>query len=242
MHKNKLLYLVAVWALSTPLQACIEASALQKLAENEMGYMLQRIPPAFADAVADGQIQGRMQIASAETCQLHWQLMLPATDIEEAQAILDAQPAKQIMLAAQGYAIPAQTALDALFLLDEKRMQPQPREGLQTAPLGKLRASVELMYAMLTQARADATVSQPVWTMLETQAMNAECTAQFTAKEAIQQACACRTQAISAQFSARQVRYNQYLSSNPYAFASGNGDGFKQLDKRLQQSCGLVVR
>ncbi len=242
MRKKKLLFAVAMWILSAPVLACIEASALQKLAESEMGYMLQRIPPAFADAVADGQIQGSMQIQSAEACQLHWQLTLPAADIEEAQAILQAQPAKQIMLAAQGYAIPAQTSLDVLFLLDEKRMQPQPKEALQTAPLGKLRASVELMYALLTQARADDAGSHPAWTVPETQALNAHCAEQFVAKEDIQQACACRTQEISARFTARQVRYNQYLSSNPYAFASGNGDGFKQLDKRLQQSCGLTLR
>ena len=242
MRKNKLLLAVAMWILSVPLHACVEAPALQKLAESEMGYMLQRIPPAFADAVADGQIHGSMQIHSAEACQLHWQLTLPAADIEEAQTILQAQPAKQIMLAAQGYAIPTQTSLDVLFLLDEKRMQPQPKEALQTAPLGKLRASVELMYAMLTQVRADAAGSHPAWTVPETQALNAHCAEQFVAKEDIQQACACRTQEISARFTARQVRYNQYLSSNPYAFASGNGDGFKQLDKRLQQSCGLGPR
>ncbi|MDP8566308.1 hypothetical protein [Methylophilus aquaticus] len=242
MRKNKLLFAVAMWILSAPLHACIEASALQRLAESEMGYMSQRIPPAFADAVADRQIQGNMQIASADACQLHWQLTLPAADIEEAQAILQAQPAKQIMLAAQGYEIPAQTSLDALFLLDEKRMQPQPKEGLQTAPLGKLRASVELMYALLTQARADAAARHPVWTEPETQILNAQCAMQFVAKEDIQQACACRTQEISARFTARQVRYNQYISSNPYAFASGNGGDFKQLDKRLQERCGLAVR
>lgn len=242
MRKKKLLFVVAMWILSAPLHACIEASALQKLAEGEMSYMLQRIPPAFADAVADGEIKGSMQIQSAETCQLHWQLTLPAADIEEAQAILQAQPAKQIMLAAQGYEIPAQTSLGALFLLDEKRMQPQPKEVLQTASLGKLRASVELMYAMLTQARADVTGSHPVWTASEIQTLNAHCAEQFVAKKDIQQACACRTQEITARFSARQVRYNQYLLSNPYAFASGNGDGFKQLEKRMQQSCGLGAR
>lgn len=228
--------------LSCPAQACVDTVALEKLASSELNYMLNRIPPAFADAVADGQVQGRMQLEAADTCQVAWQLTLPAADMQEAQAILQAQPAKQIMLAAQGYEIPTQSPVIAVFAVDEKRMQPQAKEILQTAPLGKVRASVELMYAMLTQARADGPNPQVAWTATDMEQLNAQCVTQFASQQEIAQSCSCRTQEIAGRFSARQVRYNQYLASNPYAFATGNGEAFKQLDKQSQQHCGLTLR
>lgn len=225
--------------VSSSIMACLDNAALNTLAEREMRFMTQRIPPAFADAVADGLVHGQMTLAQSEPCEARWQLNLPANDIAEAEALLQAQPAKQIMLVAQGYQIPQQTMLEAVLKVDAKTIQPSAKEGLQTAPLGKLRASVELMYAMLTQARADLQgVTLTPWREVELEALNQRCQQQFSAAN-LAQACACRSQHLSQQYSARQVSYNQYLASNPYAFASGNGAHFKQLDKKVQLSCGL---
>ncbi len=243
---NRLNHLNLRWLLALCLMsalptahACLDAGALKTLAEREISYMTQRIPPAFADAVSDQLIIGHMQLVQAEPCQAKWVLNLPASDIAEAQALLDAQPAKQIMLAAQGYAIPAQTQLEAVLNVDAQHIQPKAKEELQTAELGKLRASVELMYAMLTQARADQqTQAVAAWSAAEVTRLNTACAQQFSADN-VTQACECRTQGISKQYTLRQVTYNQYLSSNPYAFATGNGGQFKQLEKQLLSICGL---
>lgn len=234
--------LLACLTSLTPAQACLDAAALTTLAEREISYMVNRIPPAFADAVSDQLVSGQMRLEQAEPCQARWLLTIPMSDIAEAQAILAAQPAKQIMLAAQGYEIPSQSQLEAVLNVDAQAIKPKAKEELQTAALGKLRASVELMYAMLTQARADSpTQAVPAWSAKEVDTLNNQCAQQFNADN-LTQACDCRTQAIAKQYRLRQVTYNQYLSSNPYAFATGNGESFKQLDKKLQASCALKPR
>lgn len=219
------------------LGACTDSQTLQKASQLEMQYMLQRIPPAFADAFTDGQIHGSMIVADETRCLIRWRLMLPERDLAEAQAILQAQPAKRIMLAAQGYDIPAAVFNEAEFTLNPAKLEPQTQDTLQTAPLGKLRASVELMYAMITQSRADNTGDGKPWLADDVQKLNQDCAKQFIMRDT--QSCDCRTQGLSAQYSARQVRYNLYLLTNPYAFAAGHGEKFKQLNKKLQESCGL---
>lgn len=160
--------------------ACLPPSALTALADQEMQYLLQRVPPAFADAVADQIVQGRMTLHDASTCQIGWQMQLPAADVAEAQALLQVDVAKRIMLAAQGYEIPAQTTLTAEFKLAPGSMQIMHNDTLQTAELGKLRASVELMYALLTQARANGLADKPVsWSAAELQTVQAQCGQQF---------------------------------------------------------------
>lgn len=222
----------------SPLWACLDQASLQVLADKEMQYLLQRIPPAFGDAVSDRLIQGHMTLKAADTCQVHWQLTLPAADIAEAQALLQADPAKQIMLVAQGYQIPEQANVEAAFAVDTAILQPVHQEVLQTAPLGKLRASVELMYAMLTQARTTGSGTPLPWTQAELQSAQSSCQQQFHADKS-ELACGCYSQGIAEKYSARQVKYNRYLMTNPYAFATGNGGEFKQLDKALQARCGL---
>lgn len=219
--------------------ACLDAQALNGLADKEMQYMLQRIPPAFADAVSDQLIHGQMTAVSADACEAHWQLRLPAADIAEAQALLQADPAKQIMLAAQGYQIPEQAVLEADFAVDAGSLQVKHQDTLQTSALGKLRASVELMYAMLTQARANGQSHAQPWTGADKQALAADCQQSPSVKSPA--ACDCYVDGLAEKYSARQVRYNRYLSTNPYAFATGNGAEFKQLDKKLQAECGLAA-
>lgn len=224
-----------------PASACLDQSSLNALADKEMQYLLQRIPPAFADAVSDQLIHGQMTLKAADACQVHWQLTLPAADIAEAQALLQAEPAKQIMLAAQGYQIPEQGSVEADFAVDPATLQPRHQEILQTAPLGKLRASVELMYALLTQARTSGgQAAQTPWTQAELQSAQVSCQQQFRADDS-EKACACYSHGLAEKYSARQVKYNRYLMTNPYAFATGNGGDFKQLDKSLQATCGLAI-
>lgn len=227
-----------LWLVASPLWACLDQQSLQRLADKEMQYLIQRIPPAFGDAVSDQLIQQHMDVKDAGTCQIRWQLTLPAADISEAQALLQADPAKQIMLAAQGYQIPEQTHVEADFVVDAATLQPLHQEVLQTAPLGKLRASVELMYAMLTQARTSGSAKPLPWTQAELQSAQNSCQQQFRADKS-EAACTCYNHGLAEKYSARQVKYNRYLLTNPYAFATGNGGDFKQLDKSLQASCGL---
>lgn len=232
------LSLFGLASTAVPVWACLETSALNTLSQQEMQYMLQRIPPAFADAVADQQVHGQLTLNNANDCTVRWQVTLPATDLAEAQAVLQADPAKQIMLNAQGYHIPETTTPQAVFSVDAAGLKPRHQDTLQTAELGKMRASIELMYAMLTQSRANQQTAAQPWSAQDQQALLSYCQQRYP-EEGSSTACACYAQGLSAQYSPRQVRYNQYLASNPYAFASGNGGAYKQLEKSLQKSCGL---
>jgi len=234
------LSLLSMALVSAPVWACPTTQDLSTLSQHEMQYMLQRIPPAFADAVADQQVKGMMSLEQADDCRVRWQVSLPAADLAEAQAVLQADPAKQIMLSAQGYQIPESTTVEARFSVDPTSLKPLHQETLQTAELGKMRASIELMYAMLTQARANQQTAGQLWAEKDLQTVQDSCQQRYQSAE-VKTACGCYVQGLAAQYTVRQVMYNQYLASNPYAFASGNGGAYKQLEKSLQKSCGLTA-
>lgn len=238
MHARIILLGLALLVQSA--QACLDSQALQQLNQQELAYLNARIPPAFADALEDGQIEGSMRVQNTQACTIVWQLQLPASDIAAAQQLLAAQPARQIMLRAQGYALPEQSPLTASFALDPSTGQISKSDTLQTAELGKLRASVELMYAMLTQQRAnDVVEGRATWTSAQRSHANADCRQRHAG--ASEAACVCVSDKLAAAIPYRQWRYYSYILSNPYAFASGDGAAIRQLDKQSQQACQLHV-
>lgn len=215
--------------------ACVDAQTLQQLNQQELLFLSGRIPPAFADAVEDGLIQSSMQLQDAQACRVVWQILLPQADIDAARQVLDAQPARQIMLNAQGYQLPDSPHQQAVFTLDAAHSTALKSETLQTAPLGKLRASVELMYSMLTQQRADAPLSAVFvpWQPTQMQAALNQCASAGQTESA----CRCQIEHLSAQLAYRQWRYYQYLLSNPYAFASGQGQTIQSLERESRRMC-----
>lgn len=218
--------------------ACLTTSAVDAVLKQEIATLKQRIPPAFADTLEDGLIQASLTLQDTDTCTLNLTMQLPQADIDEAQTLLAAQPAKQIMLAAQGYRLPEQTRLQVSYRYDVANKQPFANEILQTGALGQLRANVELMYAMLTQARANpANTSSglPLWQAAQRQQAQGICSTMNPQLSAA--ACACWVNGMAEKVTYRQLTYYQYLNSNPYAFASGQGASLKTVDKALQQQC-----
>ncbi len=240
-----LLWLSLMLASLSALQAsaCLTPAALNMVLKQELATLRQRIPPAFGDAVDDGLIQSELALQDANTCALTLTMVLPQADIDEAQGLLAAQPAKQIMLTAQGYRLPEQPRLQVTYRYDVVSQQPLASEVLQTGALGQLRANVELMYAMLTQARVNPTTantsseakSQQAWTPEQIAQAQRVCSTMHP--ELSGSACACWVNGMTEKVSYRQLTYYQYLNSNPYAFASGNGVSLKSSDKALAQQC-----
>lgn len=233
------MYKWLVWAIcltATQAVACVDTHTLQTLNTQEIQSLLQRIPPAFADAVDDGMVTSQLTLEDPENCMLRWQLTLPQADIDAARQLLAAQPAKQIMLAAQGYQLPQTVQQQARFQFDTSTGKPTAADVLQTGALGKLRASVELMYAMLTQARANQPITPPVapWTTNQQTLANQQC--QANTHETVDR-CTCKLAAIAHTVPYRQWRYYQYLNSNPYAFASGQRDTIRTQEQAAKQRC-----
>ena len=222
--------------------ACLDSNALQKLSNNEIEYMLGRIPPAFSAAVADKKIDFKMDVAEASACQVNFKVTLPETDVREANLILEADPAKKIILFSQGYVLPDTTTLNATFTVDPVSLQASHADTLQSGELGKLRASIEMMYAMLTQQRANIDEkmqnSQP-WSAEFRQQQLAKCTKQFASIQQAATGCECQINKTSEIASERQMRYVEYVDSNPYAQATGASKNFAAVKNQIQSGCGL---
>lgn len=224
--------------------ACLNEAQLATLQQNETQFLLGRIPPAFAHALQDQQVKLAMAEAtdSPDGCAAKLTITVPADDLAAANRLLEADIAKKIMLSAQGYALPESTQLEAMFKVDPVTLAVPAKEGLQVAALGKVRASVEMMYAMLTQAQANIDMNTP-----NTLAWSAEflaqelkaCEATFASTANVQSACACRAEGIAKQVSERQMAYITYVKSNPYALATGSNNTYDVLEKNISLGCGL---
>lgn len=222
--------------------ACLDANTLQKLSNNEIEYMLGKIPPAFSDAVADKKIEFIMHVAEEATCKVNFEVTLPEGDVKEANLLLAADPAKKILLFSQGYVLPETTTLNAAFTIDPVSLQASHADTLQSGELGKLRASIEMMYAMLTQQRANVDEKMQntqLWSNEFRQQQLAKCTKQFASAQQLAEGCECQINKTSAIASERQMRYVEYVNSNPYAQATGASKNFAAVKSQIQQSCSL---
>lgn len=223
---------------------CLDSKTLQKLNDNEISYMLGRIPPAFSDAVADKKITFKMDVTDPAACKVNFAVTLPESDVQEANLLLAADPAKKIILFSQGYALPETTALNAVFTVEPVSLQVLHADTLQSGELGKLRASIEMMYAMLTQKRADidekAQNNQP-WSNEFRQQQLAKCSKLLEPSQQATAACECQISKTSTIASERQIRYVEYVDSNPYAHATGASKNFKSIKSRIQSDCGLKI-
>ena len=219
-------------------EACLKREQLQSIETKEKEYLLNRIPPAFSDAVQTGLLKMEVGSEQAEECSARLTFSLPGLDLDQARALLDADIAKKIMLNAQGYGLPETTNPSTVFKVDVDKLTPSKSDVLQTSELGKLRASVELMYAMLTQARAalSAGGNAVKWSSTYKQAQVEKCTARNTPT----QGCVCWAEGLESKASEQQVRYQAYLVSNPYAYATGATQQFNKINTEIAKACGLT--
>jgi hypothetical protein len=162
--------------------------------------------------------------------------------VKEANLLLEADPAKKIILFSQGYVLPETTKLNAAFTVDPVSLQASHADILQSGELGKLRASIEMLYAMLTQKRANIDEkmqnTQP-WSTEFRQQQLAKCTKQFESTQQEVTGCECQISKISEIASERQIRYVEYVDSNPYAQATGASKNFASVKSQIQLGCGL---
>ncbi len=227
--------------------ACLNPTQLTTLAQNEQNYLINRIPPAFGHAVTDQQVVLQVTEVSADSCTANLSMTIPATHLEEANALLEADPAKKIMLSAQGYALPSSTKVDAVFKVSPATLDVLASETLQTAALGQLRASVEMMYSMITQSRANQVTGSEnttPWSATYQQTNASKCAEKWIAQSGQDtvSACACRAKQLSAQVNERQMAYIDYVRSNPYAMATGSSQSFATLEKQALLACGLIAK
>jgi len=245
--RNTAVYTIFLLALgfsaSVLASPCLDASGLEKLRQNELNYLLNRVPPAFKHAVDDGKITLKMLQAEGGACRAQATFNLPADDLAEGNQVLEADPAKRIILFSQGYALPESTTASAQFEVDAATLVVAHQDTLQTAELGKLRASIEMLYATLSQSRAVLLPNQTntlTWPKATRDDAIQQCSTQSKAAN-VMETCTCKIDALAKVVSARQFEYQTYLRSNPYASATGAGNTFNALEQQVSQDCGLGV-
>jgi len=169
-------------------------------------------------------------------------MTLPSDDLKEAQEILEKDPAKKILLFSQGYSLPDQTQLSASFKVNPQTLEIAYKDKLQTNALGKLHASVEMMFALLSQSRAAAAAdtSNPApWSSPFASSAIETCKENQPAETDAQHACRCRIDQLSKHYGERTMENILYVQSNPFAEATGASAGFMQLQSEIDRRCKL---
>jgi len=232
---HKLLFCLMMLQSCVSFAGCLSQEQLNQLNQAERTYLINKIPPVFKHSLQASLIQIDVQAIDDAKCQAKLIVNLPQAEIDEAHQVLDAQPAKKVMLSAQGYALPTSTKEEAVFNVDSATLMVANPDVLQTAPLGKLRASIELMYAFLTQKRAEVSPSQlnsEPWPNEITEQTVDNCSAKL--KEAV---CTCIASEYAKTIPAQQMEYIQSIRENPYAYATGAINGFEQIKQKAETVC-----
>jgi hypothetical protein len=228
-------YLLFLLNASFAFAGCLSNSQLTQLAQTETNYLIEQIPPAFKHAVQASEVTIAVEPVDGDACQAKLMVTVPQADIDEANAVLDAQPAKKIMLSAQGYGLPESTQHEAVFTVDAHTLKITNADILQTAPLGKLRASLELMYAFITQKRAEVSDTQKntkPWPDETKQLVVSSCSARQNPS-----VCTCIAEQYALTIPSEQMEYVQYIRNNPYALATGANQGFEAIKQKAESVC-----
>lgn len=239
MKTRLLLAAVLGLLITAPAQAdCVDA--LPQVQAQETRQLLQNAP-AFRHGWEDGGIQLRFDEskASAQGCSAQMHLTLPQADLDQVHAYLEQNPAKRILLAAQGYEIP-QSNISTVEYHYSPTAALAEVEANSNRDLQALHHSVEFIYQLLTQLRAEVSPGAQAqeWPADRTAAELKACQASYAAEQDnLQQACSCRQAKLSAHVSARQMELVRFLQQQPYSASALLS--YNDLNKNLMQQCGI---
>lgn len=237
---------LALLALQAQAAPCINDSQLQTLQQAEVSYLLEKVPPAFRHAYEDQRVSLSMSLSATTgaACMVQLAAKLPDDELAEANQLLAADPAKRIVLFSQGYSLPESNSVSANFAVDPSNNKISHKDTLQTAELGKLRASIEMMYAMLSQARANITPdaqNKNAWSESYKLSQIKACTQSAPADKNLNSACTCQAGKLASHVSQRQLDNIYYVRTNPYAKATGAAKNFDALEKSINSDCGIAI-
>jgi hypothetical protein len=227
----------SLWLLTSLLAAATPALAgpcdavLQRWQTDE-NAVLAELAPVFQQGREDGTIQ--LELRALADCATELRLQLPAADLEQTRQYLEQNPAKRILMSAQGYAIPEQT--ESVVTIAANDTHP--------AELKALNQGLEFMYQLLTQLRAHIPAdqqNQQDWPLAQQQSQLHVCRQAWQAAD-LTSACQCRLAQLSARISPRQMALITYLQQQPYATATGALSSFNTLNQSILHSCQLQPR
>lgn len=234
---KKILMSVLIWLISYSAIACDISKESKKLIQIEINKLLGNAP-TFKHAFEDKAIQINMLNVSTnkEHCLATLVLTLPQQDLDEANHYLDANPAKKILLAAQGYGIPEKTINEVLYRYELVAGEPQPMAS-DNVELKSLYNNIEYTYQLLAQLRIniEETPKNTIpWSYDQTKNEFLSC---MKSKAYSETQCNCRVKKLSDSLSPRKMELINFIQSQPYSVATGAMNSYLQFSKNINESC-----
>lgn len=226
--------------------ACDDANMIAELKTIETHKLLENAP-TFRHAWEDNTIKLDFSAAqqSGEQCVTTMQISLPQQDLDEVNAYLNENPAKRILLGAQGYTIPENTINKVEYFYQVEANKAKPTNAHNQA-LNSLHSSLEYMYQSLAQQRIvlKKDVKNNIkWSESTIKAERTTCmsTLQATVPD-IADACACRVDALSQVLSPRQLELVSFIQNQPYSAATGVLNSYQSTSNEINEACGNLSK
>jgi hypothetical protein len=214
--------------------------AIAQLKQIETDKLLSNAP-TFKQAWMEGTIS--IKFTSPKTsdnqCVASLEIKLPQVDIDEAMQHLDQNPAKRILIAAQGYAVPDKTAIEIPYYYQMTKNEVVPVD-LKNTELKSLHNNLQYTYQLLAQLRANVdekSINQTPWSTEEIDAAIQSCRDQASSKSQGNNFCPCRIEQIAKNISAKQMELITYIQTQPFSVATGSLDGFQKLSEKINHEC-----
>lgn len=226
--------------------ACGDANLIAEIRTIETNKLLENAP-TFKHAWDDNAIKLEFSAAqqSGEQCVATMQISLPQQDLDEVNAYLNENPAKRILLGAQGYTIPenAMNKLEYFYQIEANKAKPN---NAQNQALNSLHSSLEYMYQTLAQQRIvlkkelKNTIKWPEATIKSEKAICMN-TLQAPVLD-LADACGCRIEALSQVLSPHQLELVNFIQKQPYSAATGVLNSYQSTSNEINQACGNLSK
>lgn len=232
------------------LAACDDTATIAALKKIESAKLLENAP-TFRHAWEDNAIQlefidAKVNSQSAvPSCVATLQLTLPQPDLDEVNSYMDENPAKRILLGAQGYTIPESiiNKVDYFYSIENKQVMPINQSN---QALNSLHSNIEFMYQTLAQERVvlkKSVKNTQTWTEEAKKAELESCkrTYQVAAGD-LESACTCRLDTLSNTISPRQMELINFIQKQPYSAATGALNSYAYASKEINNDCNNLTR
>ena len=239
MIKQFLVYL-CIFAICQTANACNEDSAIEQLIKIEEKKILSNAP-TLKHAWQDKLFTFNFKDFTHEgvQCKATLKVSIPQKDLDETNQHLDQNPAKRILVAAQGYGVPENTVIEVPFyyqIVDGKTIPNDPN----SAELKSLHNNLEYTYQLLAQLRINVeenlSNSSP-WSEPELIAEIKYCQDNTLYKNKAANFCNCRASKLSKVISPRKMELIHYIQTQPYSVATGSTMSFEKLSEKIDASC-----
>ena len=214
--------------------------AMAQLKQIETEKLLSNAP-TFKQAWTAGAIGIKFTSpqASDDQCVALFEIKLPQVDIDEATQHLDQNPAKRILIAAQGYAVPEKSVIEIPYYYQMTDNKVVPID-LKNTELKSLHNNLEYTYQLLAQLRANVdekSINQTPWNSQEIDAAIQNCRNQASSKSQDSNFCPCRVEQLAKNINAKQMELINYIQTQPFSVATGSLNGFQKLSEKINHEC-----